>query len=208
MVQSLRNKKAAFEMSMTTIIVIVLSVVFLIMGLVLLRNISQVATGSISGIDEKLKTQMSSLFADEEQPIFIKPEDGQLKIRAGTTNFGFIIGGRTKNGVDIVKRSDVQYRLILNPDSDCAKKIGVAKIKSWFAGSSKIAASDDDSVYNPITDYKSDMGFVRVQVDVPSGTVLCTQNVLYDFIDKTDPTQTQPIGGGSFTIQVIRKALI
>ena len=178
----IKNKKAAFEMSMSTIIIIVLSVVFLILGLGLIRQIYGVSTSSITAVDDKLKTQMASLFADEDQPIFIKPEGGQLQIRAGTTNFGFIIGGRTKNGVDIAKRTDIQYRLIVSPDSDCAKKIGEAKVKQWFAGSSKVAVSEEDSVYNSITDYKSDMGFARVQVDIPSGTVLCTQVMLYDFV--------------------------
>jgi len=208
----LRNKKAAFEMSMSTIIVIVLSVVFLILGLVLLRTIYSSATSSIGTIDDKLKTQLSSLFADEEQPIFIKPEDGQLKIRADTANFGFIIGGRTKYGNDIgadgSPRNDMQYRLIVDKDSACAKKIGESKVKQWFVGTN-MAASEEDKVYNDITDYQADQGFVRVQVDMPKGTILCTQTVYYDLVDQSNKEEgTLPIGGGSFTIQVIRKALV
>lgn len=205
------NKKAAFEMSMSTIIIIVLSVVFLILGLSLLRTIYGSATSSIGTIDEKLKGQLTTLFADEEQPIFIKPEDGQLKIRADTTNFGFIIGGRTKYGNDLgidgSARNDMQYRLVINKDSECAKKLGESKVKQWFVGT-KIAASEEDSVYNDITDYKADQGFVRVQVDIPSGTPLCTQIVYYDLIDTSSEEGKLPIGGGSFSIQIMRKALV
>jgi len=204
-----RGKRAAIEMSMSTIIIIVLAVSFLILGLILLRNIFGNATQSMDTIDDKLKNQLSSLFADEEQQIFIKPDDGQLSIRAGTTNFGFVIGARTRNGVDVAKRSDLQYRLIIDATSpnNCVKKLTEAKVKAWFVGS-KIATGEADLTYNSITDYKADQGFVRVQVDLPSGTPLCTQRVFYDFIDKTDPTASLPIGGGSFNIEVLRKSLI
>jgi hypothetical protein len=204
-----RGKKAAIEMSMSTVIIIVLAVSFLILGLILLRNIFGNATTSMGTIDDKLKNQLSSLFADEEQQIFIKPDDGQLKIRAGTTNFGFVIGARTRNGNDVAKRSDIQYRLVLdkNAPNNCLKKITEAKVRSWFVGS-KIATGESDLTYNSITDYKADQGFVRIQIDLPSGTVLCTQTVYYDFVDKTDPTLERPIGGGSFTVEVIRKSLL
>jgi hypothetical protein len=208
MIKNTKSKKAAFEMSMSTIIIIVLSVIFLILGLVLLKNIFGTATSSLATIDDKLKTQMASLFADEDQPIFIKPEDGVLKIRAGTTNFGFILGGKSKYGND-VKRGDIQFKLTLDKkgSGNCYSKIGEAKIKQWFVGSS-IAASDTDNIYNSMDDYRDDMAFQRIQIDIPSGTVLCTQKVFYDVIDKSDTTQTLPIGGGSFTIEVLRKSLI
>ena len=203
------NRKAAIEMSMSTIVTIVLSIVFLILGLTLIRTIYGFATNSVGTIDEKLKTQLVSLFADENQPVFIKPEDGLLKIRSGTTNFGFIIGARTKYGVDVSKRSDIQYRLVLDKDTanNCLKKQGEPKVKLWFAGS-KIASGESDLTYNSITDYKFDQGFVRVQIDIPSGTPLCTQTVFYDFIDKTDNSTSLPIGGGSFQVEVMRKSLI
>jgi len=203
------SKKAAIEMSMSTVVTIVLAVVFLILGLVLIRNIYGFATSSVGTIDEKLKTQLVSLFADENQPVFIKPEDGLLQIRASTNNFGFVIGARTKNGNDVAKRSDIQYRLYVDTNSQCikVKKIPVATVKSWFPSVS-VASGESDNVYNSITDYTADQGFVRVQVNIPSGTPLCTQTVFYDFVDRTDNSTSLPIGGGSFQIEVLRKALL
>ena len=204
------NKKAAIEMSMSTIITIVFAVVFLILGLTFIRNIYGFATSTTDSIDEKMKTQLSSLFADEDQPIFIKPEDGQLKVRAGTTNFGFIIGARTKTGNDVTKRSDIQYRLVLDKTSQCmtVNKIAESRIKSWFV-SSKVASGESDLTYNSVSDYKFDQGFVRVQIDLPSGTQTCSQLVYYDFIDKSDNSSVGlPIGGGSFNIEVLRKSLV
>lgn len=206
----IRNKKAAFEMSMSTIIIIVLSVVFLILGLVLLRSIFGTATSSLQITDDKLKTQLATLFADENSPTFIKPEDGILKIRSGTANFVFVLGGRSKAGID-VKRGDLQYRLLIDKEApgNCYKLLSnnEAKIKSWFPGS-KIAANEEDQTMNPLTIYPGDLASEKIQISIPSGTPLCTQKVYYDIIDKTDPTLSQPIGGGSFMIEVLRKAII
>jgi len=203
-----KSKKAAFEMSMSTVIIIVLSVVFLILGLVLLRNVFGVATDSISTIDDKLKTQLTTLFADDESStVFMRPEDGVLKIRADTAEFGFVIGGKTKNGNDIVNWGDMQYRLILDKSSSCYTKLGESTIKKWFTNA-KIASGDQDTAsYNPLNWAKNgDVGLARIQLTIPKGTVICTQTVLFDFIDKTDATLTQPLDGAAFSIQILRRA--
>ena len=206
--RTLRNKKAGLELSMSTIIVIVLSVVFLILGLALLRTIYGSATSSISTIDEKLKTQLLSLFADETKNTFIKPDDGQIKVRSDTQNFGFIIGARTKFGNDIKAWSEMQYRLILDKTSKCYVLLGETAIKRWMSGS-KMASSDaDKESYNNINGgYDGDRGFARIQLDIPKGTPMCTQTVFYDFIDKTN-SDTQSIGAGAFTVQILRQSLI
>lgn len=204
------NKKAAIELSMTTIITIVLSVVFLILALVLLRSVFDTATGSIDTVDEKLKNQLTTLFAEEDSStVFIRPEDGVLKIRADTSDFGFIIGAKTKNGNDIVNWGDMQYRLILDKESSCYKKLGESTIKKWFINS-KISSSDQDvASYNSLNWAKNgDVGLARIQLAVPKGTILCSQTVLFDFIDKTDPNLVEPLDGMAFNIIILRKALV
>ena len=204
------NKKAAIELSMTTIITIVLSVVFLILALVLLRSVFDTATGSIDTVDEKLKNQLTTLFAEEDSStVFIRPEDGVLKIRADTSDFGFIIGAKTKNGNDIVNWGDMQYRLILDKESSCYKKLGESTIKKWFINY-KISSSDQDvASYNSLNWAKNgDVGLARIQLAVPKGTILCSQTVLFDFIDKTDPNLVEPLDGMAFNIIILRKALV
>ena len=208
---NIRNKKAAFEMSMSTIIIIVLSVVFLILGLVLLKSIFGVSTTTIGSVDEKLKSQLTTLFAsDDSSTVFIRPEDGVLQIRANTADFGFVIGGKTKNGNDIKNWGDLQYRLILDKNSDCYKKLGAVTITKWFTNS-KIASGDTDTTtYNPLNWAKNgDVGLARIQLTIPKGTILCTQTVLFDFQDKTDSTlPAQPLDGAAFNIQILRQAIL
>ena len=63
-----KNKRAAIEMSMGTIITIILAVVFLILGLTFVKSIFGVASSSIQITDDKLKAQLSTLFAGEFPP--------------------------------------------------------------------------------------------------------------------------------------------
>ncbi len=205
-----RTKKAAFELSMSTIVIIVLSVVFLILGLVLLRTIFGVATTSVSDLDNKLKSEMTKIFADEDtSSVFIRPENGEIKVRAGTTNFGFIVGARTANGNTIGNWPEMQYRLVLDENSDCYKKLKPEIVKKWFAGIN-IASSDlDTQTYNNINWAKQDdVGLARIQLTIPKGTILCTQTVRFDFIDKTNPGEIIPLDGGAFSIEILRKSIV
>ncbi len=205
-----KNKRAAIEMSMGTIITIILAVVFLILGLTFVKSIFGVASSSIQITDDKLKAQLSTLFADENQPTFIKPEEGVFKVRAAS-DFYFVIGGRSKNGND-VQRGDLQYRFILdkNAPNSCLSKFNnnEARIKAWFPGV-KFAADENEEVLNPLTIYQGDMSSSRIQISIPSGTPLCSQIILYDVFDKSDnSTSAVPVGGSSFTVQVLRRSIV
>lgn len=58
------NKKAAIEMSMTTIVVVVLAMSMLILGMVLTRNIMCGAMGLTSDINTKVTSQINKLFTE------------------------------------------------------------------------------------------------------------------------------------------------
>ncbi|MEM2956012.1 MAG: hypothetical protein QW041_00325 [Candidatus Pacearchaeota archaeon] len=62
----LKSKKAAIEMSMTTVIVIVLSVIMLILGLTLLRTISCGALRIASTTLEGAQDEINKLFGEEK----------------------------------------------------------------------------------------------------------------------------------------------
>lgn len=60
--KKIRQKKAAIELSMTTIIVVVLSLVLLILGFFLVRNIMCGAITFSNEINEKVGTEIATLF--------------------------------------------------------------------------------------------------------------------------------------------------
>ena len=90
----MKNKKAAFEMSMTTVVIIVISVVMLILGLVFVRQIFGVATESVNMIDDQVKNELMNLFGEQGgKEIVVKLGTQQsAKVQQGTQGFGFVFG--------------------------------------------------------------------------------------------------------------------
>lgn len=61
------DKRGAIEMSMTTVVVIVLAMTMLILGLTLVRTIFSGAQYNVKSINDKVRGEINKLFVDEEQ---------------------------------------------------------------------------------------------------------------------------------------------
>jgi hypothetical protein len=204
------NRKAAIEMSMNTVITIVLAVVFLILGLTLIRNIYGFADTSMGTINTNLEKQMSQLFPDETTKIAVD-NSGIASIRAGTQDFGYGVVAKTLDGSPIGNsRSALQYALELDKTAanNCYNnpKISKTAIVSWFG--QKISADSSSLVYNNIDASNADTGYARISITIPAGTPICAQKVYIYFIDRTDNTTSKDLGFTSFTINVLRQSLI
>jgi hypothetical protein len=84
------KKKAAMEMSVGTIVTIVLLMTVLILGLVLVRTIFKGSIENIEGIDQAVKSEIEKLFAENEnKKIIVYPPSRDIKIRKGEDSRGF-----------------------------------------------------------------------------------------------------------------------
>ena len=84
------EKKAAMEMSVGTIVTIVLLMTVLILGLVLVKTIFSSSVDNIKGIDQAVKTEIKKLFAqDETTKIVVYPETRIITIKKGADDSGF-----------------------------------------------------------------------------------------------------------------------
>jgi hypothetical protein len=90
----MKNKKAAFEMSISTVVVIVIAVVMLILGLAFVGNIFETATKSVDIIDEQVQNELINLFGQSSgKEIIVKLGSQQTaKVKQGTQGFGFVFG--------------------------------------------------------------------------------------------------------------------
>lgn len=85
-----KNKRAAMEMSVGTIVTIVLLMTVLILGLVLVRSIFFSATTSIEGIDRAVKDEINKLFSeDNTKKIVIIPATREIVLEKGQDSRGF-----------------------------------------------------------------------------------------------------------------------
>ena len=87
------GKKAQLEMSVGTIVTIVLLTLALILGVILTNTIFQGAKENINSIDQSVKTEINKLFAeDTSRMIVVYPPTMQVSIAKGTPGgFGFSI---------------------------------------------------------------------------------------------------------------------
>lgn len=87
------GKKAAIEMSVGTIVTIVLLMTTLILGLILVRNIFSGSVENINSIDQAVKNEINKLFAeDDARKIVIYPAAREITVKKGDEGgFGFSI---------------------------------------------------------------------------------------------------------------------
>ncbi len=82
------NKKGALELSVSTIVVVVLAMSMLILGLVLVRNIFTGAIHNVDTINDKVKGELNQLFTDDGQKVAIFLPDNTAKVKLGEEAFG------------------------------------------------------------------------------------------------------------------------
>jgi len=79
------QKKGAIELSMTTVVVIVLAMTMLILGIVLVQQIFKGATYNVDTINEKVRGEINKLFTEEAQRIVVYLPSEGAKVRQGQT---------------------------------------------------------------------------------------------------------------------------
>ncbi|MFH1801252.1 MAG: hypothetical protein ABH804_00235 [archaeon] len=86
----MKTKKAAMEMSVGTIVTIVLLMTVLVLGLVLVREIFFGAIDNIKGIDQAVKNEINKLFAeDSSRKVVVYPSTRKIIIKKGEDDLGF-----------------------------------------------------------------------------------------------------------------------
>ena len=192
------TKKGAIELSIGTIIIIVLGMTMLILGLVLVRQIFSVATKSIDSIDGQVKDEINKQLGNQDGYILVYTGEGKdtAKVKSGTDNFGVAIAARTQDG-SATDRDRLQYRLSL------AAPTGKSCIDAKILGEPKTTALFKTPLnkQNSFDKYEDDKARARIEISVPSGTASCTQKVL---IDVTDTKAGQSIGGSFFILEITK----
>ena len=84
------SKRAAIEMSMGTMVIIVLSMVVLVLGIFFIQKIFFVGTNAIDTIDTQVQSEMQKLFgSDDAKRVVMYPTSQRLKIKQGAIDEGF-----------------------------------------------------------------------------------------------------------------------
>jgi len=183
----MRNKKAAIELSIGTVVIIVIAMAMLILGLVLVKNIFSGATESVDTLNDKVKAEITGLFAKEGTKIGIKlGSDKTAKVEQGTQNFGVGIGALTRTG-NPVSQDNLQYKLELtNPNNQQCNGLSV-KFHTF------------PNSFQDFEDADADRAFVVLRFDVEDGAGECTQRVKITTRDTTGE-----LAFASFSVQIVQ----
>ena len=180
----MKNKKAAMEMSVGTMVTIVLLMIVLVLGVVLIQKIFSGATESVSTINDKVKGEISGLFTDEKSSVVVLLDSSKVaKVNAGEKDFGVAIGAETPDGT-ATSRERLQYQIKLDNSeaNSCSKLLGEATVSSFIHQKTNTWLNFDQ--------FEGRDSFAIVLFDIPEATQKCSQKVLLDVKD----TKT---GGGS-----------
>jgi hypothetical protein len=80
------------EMSVGTMVTIVLLVIVLVLGIFFIQRIFTSGTNAIDGIDTKIQTEIDNLFAQEGKKIVVYPKEREITMDQGDSGgFGFSI---------------------------------------------------------------------------------------------------------------------
>ena len=197
----MKNKKAAMEMSVGTIVTIVLLMTVLVLGLVLVRTIFTGATDSVSTINDKVKDKISQIFSDEGKDVVVMlGADKKAKVRVGTPDFGVAIAANTYDGGPAT-RERMEYKVLLDDSArdNCVESLGESETENLL----KI----NTNKWIPFDEFDGSNVYAIVSFDIPKGTILCSQKILVDVRDR-EQSGTERLGGSFFTIEIIKKGVL
>ncbi|MEK6844252.1 MAG: hypothetical protein AABX83_02380 [Nanoarchaeota archaeon] len=192
----MQNKKGAVELSIGTIVIIVLAMSMLILGLILIKGIFKGATDNVEEINEKVKEEIKNLFVDENERAILKLTDGTAVVEQGS-EFGVAFGIKnTERGV--TGSQTFNYATILD-DPKIKENCGVSKevAENWIkfgSGSMSAQAGEIDAE--------------RVKVIIPEDSPLCeTKYRILIYRPDKGESANNPYEDLSFFVKIEAKGL-
>lgn len=180
------NKKGAIELSIGTIVIIVLAMSMLILGLVLVKNIFVSSNENILQMNDKVKDQINKLFVEDKKTIVYL--SNQIAKIEQNEEWGIAFGLKNlQKGTAEAGRFSYEVRVA---DDDVRQKCGLGEkdIESWIktgrTGSMSLAPGE--SYY----------GIVRFLI--PENAPLCTVRFNIEF-----RLDNQPYATDFFDVEVV-----
>ncbi|MFH1326690.1 MAG: hypothetical protein ABIH59_01020 [archaeon] len=201
------NKRAAMEMSVGTLVTIVLLMAVLGLGLFLVTNIFSGSTDTVDLINDKVIGEINDLFSDSGAAVVVMlGADKKAKIKRGTDDFGIAIGVEVDGAAS---RDRAKYKLSF-PDSpetdDCVSQLstrkdeGEAKFAEMMGQKPTLRTKETEYSFD---EYEGARSYARLSFNIPKTSIKCSQKIYVDVIDNKDSNNPVGLGGTFFKIQII-----
>lgn len=157
------GKKGAMEMSIGTIVVIVLSMSMLILGMVLVKNIFGGATDIVDSSTQQISSEIAKIYGDDKR-LVIYPSVDIFEVKAGDTS-AFAI--RIKNLLENTDADSVVFSYSITPDDFEECGLTEEQILDWMKGESGEGLGISSTGEH----------LEKVLLEIPEGASLCSFKV-------------------------------
>jgi len=193
-----RNKRAAMEMTVGTIVTIVLLMSALVLGLILTKNIFSSTTENVDTIDDQVKGEINNLFSDENSNLVVElGGQNTATVKQGTTSFGIPFGF-----------SPTEPKAWGSSNTGCRYTINIVNQAGYCINEGWENAEDDvltgiNSV--EFDEVDSSNGYALIKINIPEDLAPCLQRfkITVKCAGYADETITS-----YFDLEVIKKGLL
>ena len=192
-----RDKTGAMEMTVGTIVTIVLLMSALVLGLILTKIIFVKTTENIKTIDDQVKGEINDLFAKENTKLMVGlGADNTVTIRQGTDNFG-VPFGFSPDDPTVWGTNDLGCKYTIAATNQQGYCIG----KGWTDPASSIITGTTNVRFDQVD---ANNGYALLKISVPKSTPACLQRftIRVDCVGYPEEQET-----GYFDLNVIKKGL-
>ena len=176
------KKKGAIELSIGTIVIIVLAMSMLILGLVLVKNIFTGSSENILQINDKVKDQINKLFVEDKRTVIYLPNQIAKIKQNEDWGIAFAVKNLQKGTAEAGKFS---YEVVVS-DPDVRQKCGISdkEVEQWIkTGRSDTATITPGETYYGVVRFfipeTAPLCIVRFHIEVKSNN----QPYATDFFD-------------------------
>ena len=168
--KSISEKRGAMEMSVGTIVTIVLLMGVLVLGIFLVQKIFRSGTNAIDTLDSEIQNQISKLFAEDDKKLAVYPTSRELTIKKGDEPKGFAFSVRN----DDTEEADFTYDVLAQDASSCGNTLNEEEANDFLlSGSGSFSLGPGNTL---------DLARL-VKFDVPESAPPCT--IVYNLeVDK------------------------
>jgi len=185
-----KNKIAAMEMTVGTIVTIVLLMSALVLGLILTTTIFKGSTENVASIDEGVKNQINEMFAKDDLKKIVLYPGRSITLKKGGADAGF---GFSVRNLDKVKEIFSYNVDAIQNDCQITKATANALISLGGSGQD-IVINPGDVMSNPIL----------VDFSIPDSTPPC--NIRYQLnVNKKDTTPSDPYDFIQVDVKIVSK---
>jgi len=132
MKNNLKSKKAALEMSVGTMVTLVLLMVFLVLGIFFIQKVSKLGTNAVDTIDSQVQGEIQKLFAEEGRKIAVYPTSREIVVKRGDDPKGFAFSVRNLD----VESADFTFSTVASDVSKCGSTFTEDNANNMLLGGS------------------------------------------------------------------------